>query len=121
MIFDSCHSGSGTRSESDTRVRGGPYEGEIPLDLDDDIVIPSTRGARVPDKFRHHGLRSHVLLAACAPHELAHEKKSSGAFTGALLKALNGANTAELTYQSWIDRMETLPTYVPLESLQGVF
>ena len=111
VIFDSCHSGSGTRSESDTRIRGGPHEGEIPANLDDDIVDSGTRGARVPDKFRHHGLRSHVLLAACAPHERAHETRSSGAFTGALLKALEGANTAELTYDGLIKRMETLATY----------
>jgi hypothetical protein len=60
-------------------------------------------------------------LAACAPHERAHETQSSGAFTGALLRALKGANTAELTYEGLIERMETLTTYVPFESLQGVF
>ncbi|RXW18479.1 hypothetical protein EST38_g7377 [Candolleomyces aberdarensis] len=116
VIFDSCHSGSGTRSESDrdTRVRGGPHEGDVPPDLDDDIVrsTGSTRGIRVPDKFRHHGLRSHVLLAACAPHEQAHESGSSGAFTKTLLGALNGANTTQLTYEGLIERMETLKTKV---------
>ncbi|KAJ2925983.1 hypothetical protein H1R20_g11114, partial [Candolleomyces eurysporus] len=114
VIFDSCHSGSGTRSESGTRVRGGPHEGDVPADLDDDIVLStgSTRGTRVPDKFRHHGLRSHVLLAACAPHEQAHESGSSGAFTKTLLGALNGANTTELTYEGLIERMESLKTKV---------
>jgi hypothetical protein len=117
VIFDSCHSGSGTRSESDSRVRGGPYEGEIPPDLDDDIV----RGTNF-EKFRHHGLvRSHVLLAACALQERAYETKSSGAFTRALLRALNGANTAELTYEGLIDRMDALTRYAHFESLQSVF
>jgi hypothetical protein len=119
VIFDSCHSGSGTRSGSDTRVRGGPYEGEIPDNLDDDIVLPRTRGARVPDKFRHHGLQSHILLAACASHELAHENRNSGAFTAALLKALKGVDTAELTYEGLIERMDKLKTYVPRPPLQG--
>ncbi|RXW14955.1 hypothetical protein EST38_g10900 [Candolleomyces aberdarensis] len=114
VILDSCHSGSGTRSDSDTRVRGGPCEVDIPAELDEDLVlqVPSHRGARVPDKFRHHGLRSHVLLAACAPHERAHEVKTSGAFTEALLGALKGANTAELTYEGLIERMEILPSKV---------
>ncbi|KAJ2921615.1 hypothetical protein H1R20_g15478, partial [Candolleomyces eurysporus] len=114
VIFDSCHSGSGTRSESGTRVRGGPHEGDVPADLDDEIVLStdSTRGTRVPDKFRHHGLRSHVLLAACAPHEQAHESGSSGAFTKTLLGALRGANTTELTYEGLIERMESLKTKV---------
>ncbi|KAJ2921621.1 hypothetical protein H1R20_g15474, partial [Candolleomyces eurysporus] len=115
VILDSCHSGSGTRSGSDIRVRGGPCEGDIPEDLDDHLVKKesSHRGARVPDKFRHHGLRSHVLLAACAPHERAHEVKTSGAFTDALLGALKGANTAELTYEGLIERMETLTSQTP--------
>jgi hypothetical protein len=121
VIFDSCYSGSGTRS-GDTRIRGGLCAGEIPDDLDDDIVraasthvltASSTRGARVLNKFRHHGLRSHVLLAACAPDEPALEHKTSGAFTGALLKALHGVNTAELTYEGLIERMDKLKTYVP--------
>jgi hypothetical protein len=116
VIFDSGYSGSGARSDSDTRVRGGPCEGEIPPDLDDDIVVS---GTRVPDRFRRHVQGSHVLLAACAPHERAHETKSSGAFTGALLRALDGANTAELTYDGLMERMETLTRYVPFESLQG--
>ncbi|RXW18480.1 hypothetical protein EST38_g7376 [Candolleomyces aberdarensis] len=122
VILDCCHSGSGTRSDSDTRIRGGPCEGEIPANLDEDLKpadlgedpeLPRTRGAQVKPKFEHHGLRSHVLLAACAPHEFAHENGSSGAFTVALLKALNGVNTAELTYEGLMERMDKLQTQTP--------
>ncbi|KAJ2921616.1 hypothetical protein H1R20_g15479, partial [Candolleomyces eurysporus] len=119
VILDCCHSGSGTRSDSDTRIRGGPCEGEVPANLDEDLKpadpdedleLPRTRGAQIKPKFEHYGLRSHVLLAACAPHEFAHENGSSGAFTVALLKALNGVNTAELTYQGLMERMDKLQT-----------
>ncbi|KAJ2914905.1 hypothetical protein MD484_g5508, partial [Candolleomyces efflorescens] len=114
VIFDCCHSGSGTRSRDDTtRVRGGPYHGQLPADLDDDIVLFGTQGTRVPDKIRHHGIRSHVLLVAYSPHELAYETNSSGAFTRALLRALHGTNTAELTYRSLIERMEPLRGQTP--------
>ncbi|RXW24459.1 hypothetical protein EST38_g1392 [Candolleomyces aberdarensis] len=117
VIFDSCHSGPGTRSKLYARVRGGPHDADIPADLDDDIVLPSTRKAQV-NKVRHHGLESHVLLAACAPHDFAHENRSSGAFTRALLRALHGINPTELTYEDLIGSIENLQTYVSLEHPQ---
>ncbi|RXW18477.1 hypothetical protein EST38_g7375 [Candolleomyces aberdarensis] len=116
VILDCCHSGSGTRSDSDTRVRGGLRVEAIPPNLDQDLFgNDNTRGVGVRYKFRHHGLSSHVLLAACAPNEEAKEHGSSGAFTRALLKVLDQDNvdTAEMTYKDLIDSIELLPGQTP--------
>ncbi|KAF5326404.1 hypothetical protein D9611_000943 [Ephemerocybe angulata] len=116
VIFDSCHSGSGTRSdEGDSQTRGGYYSSEVPADLDEGLFSSAggTRGARVSERFRHHGLRSHVLLAACAQHEEAREEKDSGDFTRVLLKALSGVATTEITYEDLMQRMESLTKQTP--------
>lgn len=115
VVFDSCHSGSGTRSgDGDSRTRGGYYTGEIPAGLDKDLFSNSgTRGARVAARFRHHGLRSHVLLAACAQDEEAKEENTSGDFTRVLLKALTGVPTTEITYEDLMQRMEKLTKQTP--------
>ncbi|KAJ2933868.1 hypothetical protein H1R20_g3229, partial [Candolleomyces eurysporus] len=116
VILDCCHSGSGTRSDSDTRVRGGLRVGAIPPNLDEDLFDnDNARGAGIRYKFRHHGLSSHVLLAACAPNEEAREHGTSGAFTRALLKVLDkdSVNTAEMTYKDLIDSIEVLPGQTP--------
>lgn len=117
VIFDCCHSGSGTRSdEGDSQTRGGDYMGKLPADLDKNILSESSngnRGVSVPHNFRHHGLRSHILLAACAPHEVAREEKEAGHFTRVLLKALSGVSTTEITYEDLLQRMDKLVNQTP--------
>lgn len=113
MIFDCCHSGSGTRSDGESRVRGIDTDVPVADDLDENLFASSDdghRGMRVSNKFRSHGLQSHVLLAACAPHQTAVEEKDSGNFTRILLKALVGTSTTEITYEDLIVRMDILAT-----------
>ncbi|KAG2006041.1 hypothetical protein CC2G_002392 [Coprinopsis cinerea AmutBmut pab1-1] len=114
VILDCCHSGSGTRS-IDPSVRCAPTAAHlIPADLDSD-VIPITRGVTELPKFRHQGLQSHVLLAACLPEELAHELQTQGrgAFTYALLNALYLLDSVDTTYADLMRRLTHLPRQNP--------
>ncbi|EIM79948.1 uncharacterized protein STEHIDRAFT_163203 [Stereum hirsutum FP-91666 SS1] len=109
VIFDCCHSGSGTREESydpEVNVRG--------IDLPQDYVIAPTadndllreensRGDRVMAGYEVSGSRSHVLLAACRADERSREDGSGGLFTRALLETLNTEGTDKTTYEGLID------------------
>ncbi|KAJ2934575.1 hypothetical protein H1R20_g2531, partial [Candolleomyces eurysporus] len=114
VIFDSCSSDYGSQLRSEVRVRGiGLQERELPADLDDDLVLPSTVGSRALPKLQLREARSHVFLSACALHERASEIKSTGTFTRALLRAFKGIDTAEITYEGLIKRMGNLPLQTP--------
>ncbi|RXW15391.1 hypothetical protein EST38_g10463 [Candolleomyces aberdarensis] len=114
VVFDSCSSDYGSQLRSEVRVRGiGLQERELPADLDEDLVLPSTVGSRALHNFQRRGSRSHVFLSACALHERASEIKSTGTFTRAFLRALKGTNTAEVTYEGLIERMGNLPLQTP--------
>ena len=91
VILDCCHSGSGTRDCPQT-VRSvdfrDPDGGRITVPSDYDLEIWNKfigRGGLVADEYRHAGLASHVLLAACGSKEVASDSYS---FTSALLKYL---------------------------------
>ena len=116
VILDCCHSGSGTRSYKEpTELVRGIDAGHVPSDLDRDFWIDfessqsSGRGTEVNAGFAQHGLRSHVLLAACGSEELALEYKSRGLFTQRLLEALTTFEIDKLTYTGLIQRMPRLP------------
>ena len=89
--------------------------GNVPSDLDQDIWFDSEsskglgRGIEVHSGFIRKGLRSHVLMAACRPLELAYERTSRGVFTVALLKTLLDIGIDKLTYATLFDRMPPLP------------
>ncbi|KAI0319917.1 caspase domain-containing protein [Amylostereum chailletii] len=100
VIFDCCHSGSGTRELG--LARGFTLKDPPPENIDADILklVARGRGANVPTKFAYAGLSSHVLLAACSPNEIAMERNGRGMFTTALLKSLESSRN--VTYKDLI-------------------
>ncbi|KAH6909146.1 caspase domain-containing protein [Coprinopsis sp. MPI-PUGE-AT-0042] len=113
VIFDCCHSGSGTRGNDTTAiVRGAPLTVEgIPRDDDPEMrVVAGTRGIKVANGFTQHGIRSHVLLAACSANEEAREDASErrGRFTVALLKLLRNTGAEQLVYADVLCRIEPI-------------
>ncbi|KAH6911977.1 caspase domain-containing protein [Coprinopsis sp. MPI-PUGE-AT-0042] len=117
VILDCCHSGSGTRNAG-TLVRSAPPSRKpIPANIDEDLfsgeAFSLTRGAHVLPKFRHHGIESHILLAACKPEELAHEFQGQGQFTAALLHALKSLDIGSITYSELVRQFKVLPRQNP--------
>ncbi|KAI0317872.1 caspase domain-containing protein [Amylostereum chailletii] len=118
VIFDCCHSGSGTREykfDQTRRARGFDFKERLQDNLDEDILALEVAGraAHVGAKFLHAGLRSHVLLAACSAMEVAIEERGRGLFTRALLDVLNVVGTEKLTYKDLIERITDLPGQNP--------
>ncbi|KAH6909145.1 caspase domain-containing protein [Coprinopsis sp. MPI-PUGE-AT-0042] len=115
VIFDCCHSGSGTRGgdekeDSSATVRGAHItEQGIPHD-DDPEMRAGTRGVKVAKGFAHRGIRSHVLLAACSANELAREDANvgRGRFTVALLKLLRTTGVEQLVYADVLCRIDPI-------------
>ncbi|KAF8129521.1 hypothetical protein EV363DRAFT_1495581, partial [Boletus edulis] len=111
IIFDCCHSASGTRGldnkcEDDEYIpRSVGLHFNIPENLDDDIW--GSRAMSVANGFAYHGLQSHVLLAACRETELAYEHKGRGLFASALLVALRSCAASGLapTYAELLKRI----------------
>jgi hypothetical protein len=58
--------------------------------------------------FLHHGLRSHVLLAACGAKEIAYEDQGNGVFTAALLRLLSAVGAHNVTYANLLQRLPHL-------------
>lgn len=123
VVFDCCHSGSGTRDDeaeeherftraADFTIPGKPADVTISIPKDLDLPIwqkdSATRGARVPVGFVNKGVRSHILLAACSADELAKEEKGHGCFTSAFLALLKNAGAEQLTYVETLDKMEQI-------------
>ncbi|VDB96090.1 unnamed protein product [Peniophora sp. CBMAI 1063] len=123
VIFDCCHSGSGTRQKDfnpDRLERGFELEDsedDIPFSLDkdiwDDISDPDERAIAVAAGFAKSGSRSHVLLAACREIEKSHEENGRGEFTRALLDTLRSVATDKLTYQDLMQRIPDIPDQIP--------
>ncbi|KAH7921902.1 hypothetical protein BV22DRAFT_1038069 [Leucogyrophana mollusca] len=122
VIFDCCHSGSGTRNDkaAPTRLVRGIKIKETPADdLDQDIwgaiELNETKNSRAiaPSAgFAQSGLLSHVLLAACGADEFAREEDKRGIFTSALIEVLKvGVN--KLTYAELLQQLPPLSTQNP--------
>ncbi|KAH6887267.1 caspase domain-containing protein [Coprinopsis sp. MPI-PUGE-AT-0042] len=111
VIFDCCHSGSGTHGDDkDATVRGAPLREEgIPHDNDPEMQA-GTRGVEVAKGFAHRGIRSHVFLAACSANELAREDANvgRGRFTVALLKLLRTTGVEQLVYADVLCRIDPI-------------
>ncbi|KZV70057.1 hypothetical protein PENSPDRAFT_607783 [Peniophora sp. CONT] len=112
VIFDCCHSGSGTRDTDYPPMcleRGFEMDENvsIPSSLDENIWsnLPEDRALSVVSGFAMYGTRSHVLLAACLEGEKAHEENHRGKFTGALLHTLRQVETHKLTYKDLMERI----------------
>ena len=114
VIFDCCHAGSGTRTEQKAEVpyriaRSVDAEDLPPIPPDVDNNIPAiARGSVVSKDFAFSGLRSHVLLAACASNESAYETNGRGDFTTALLKLLMTHGADKITYTGCIQKFPSL-------------
>jgi hypothetical protein len=87
---------------------------QIQSDIDPDILgdAVNDRATVIPNGFLKHGLRSHILLAACNEVETAKEEQSRGLFTVALLETLKAVGAHELTYRDVMQRIHTLPGYI---------
>ncbi|QRV77162.1 ICE-like protease (caspase) p20 domain protein [Ceratobasidium sp. AG-Ba] len=117
VIFDCCHSASGTRDDEETSnmlVRSIDFRDLPPLSprTDTEIVhwpASSSRTSVIPTGFAHRASRSHVLLAACGSGEVAWERNGQGEFTRALLSVLKDADLSCLTYT---ELMHGLPSIV---------
>lgn len=118
MIFDCCHSGSGTRTfELDptwlirgVEVRQPFRDSKIDREIWNDVATaPLGRGTRPPPHFAYCGLGSHVYLAACGAEEKAQEAKGQGKFTTGLLKVLTAPGSEKLTYNELIKRIPDIP------------
>ncbi|KAL5639795.1 hypothetical protein ACGC1H_006391 [Rhizoctonia solani] len=123
VIFDSCHSASGTRNPAkpkpgviDRRKRSAEVKRDIPWSIDSDILNPELGIAPPPkkDEIRYTGLplcinqTSHVHLAACGSQEVAWEEDGRGVFTVALLKTIRAKGVDKITYQNLIRELAAL-------------
>ncbi|KZV69359.1 hypothetical protein PENSPDRAFT_652436 [Peniophora sp. CONT] len=120
VILDCCHSGSGTRSDPVPNgvPRGMEFKDSNGKELTiamKDVERPyqqghltdSQRGAVHLSQFANAGLMSHVVLAACGPHESAYEDpvKHEGHFTSDFLRVLQEPGTSKITYSELVQRL----------------
>lgn len=126
MIFDCCHSASGTRTgdiDPTWRIRGIDVEDmeekhcslyESDQNIWKDIpIVPTPRAVRPPPPhFTYSGLSSHVFLAACGALEKAQEDKGRGRFTHALLQELAVEGAETLSYCDLVNRLPAIPGLV---------
>ncbi|KIY65948.1 hypothetical protein CYLTODRAFT_399590 [Cylindrobasidium torrendii FP15055 ss-10] len=115
VIFDCCHSASGTRAEESDQTytaRG--------ITLPENYVLPSSpaildggRAISIAKGFEQAGLRSHVLLAACNETQVAKERGGRGVFTSSLLDLLEKEGFDKLTYSDCIEQLPDLPGQNP--------
>ncbi|KAK0502202.1 caspase domain-containing protein [Armillaria luteobubalina] len=117
IIFDSCHSGSGTRtneSGSAYTVRGIelPETYTIAGDLLHGVE-PNSRTCNVAKGFEKAASLSHVLLAACQKGQEAREGDGHGVFTEALLALLREKGFDKLTYEDVVFELRTLDKQDP--------
>ncbi|GAB1520211.1 hypothetical protein RhiTH_003284 [Rhizoctonia solani] len=120
VVFDSCHSASGSRDGSGVfpsmQPRCAPLLHDIPCDLDDDILgaAPARqRKSRSVEPILCTDQGSHVLLAACGSREKAWEQDQQGRFTTALLEVLQSCPVEKLTYHNLIISLPDLINQSP--------
>ncbi|KAE9403636.1 hypothetical protein BT96DRAFT_878516 [Gymnopus androsaceus JB14] len=117
VIFDCCHSGSGTRGKLETE--GLDRNIEVPLGTRlgrDALPAPGlTFPATLKNKYKG---TSHVLLAACTEQQTAREYGGRGVFASALISLLRSAVIHNLTYRDVIRMLPALPSQNP--QLEGL-
>ncbi|KAF8872485.1 caspase domain-containing protein [Gymnopilus junonius] len=111
VIFDCCHSGSGTRIKDPDRLDRTAYleNYSIPVDLDEDLSYHSVLGSsRSITPLSGPSLSTHILLAACSATERAGEMNGRGKFTRSLEAALKAVSPDHITYMELLDRLENI-------------
>ena len=119
VVFDCCHSGSGTRDE-DVQVRSMRITDSLPAYIDSEIIgsgdpaLSLSRAGNAATGFEHKGLRSHMLIAACSHTESAREsyvdlkKTTRGQFTVALLALFRRKGVDKLTYNDICSQLDPM-------------
>jgi hypothetical protein len=117
LVFDCCHSGSGTRGEKrdktwpSVNIRSVNVEASIHVeDLDCDIWDLGQRGTCAPSNLRGN-LGSHMLIASCGSSESALEINGHGSFSNSFLKLLRSVPPDELRYADILMEMDAIPKY----------
>ena len=123
VIFDCCHSGSGTRGNDETDESTARSCELSPKDVPDGLdariykenpateatTETVTRGLRFAKGFAMKDMNSHILLAACSANELAREDKKAqeahGRFTTALLELLRTVHPDQITYADVLSKI----------------
>ncbi|KZP22899.1 hypothetical protein FIBSPDRAFT_930844 [Athelia psychrophila] len=116
VIFDCCHSGSGTRGGIDSKERTVELKNNTPTDLDQHSWRQSAdHGEALAPGALYTGLESHVLLAACGAKEVATEYGTPrrGRFTNAFIQLLRQEGVDKLRYFDVLDRLESIPNQNP--------
>ncbi|KIM41811.1 hypothetical protein M413DRAFT_138461 [Hebeloma cylindrosporum] len=114
VVFDTCHSASGTRSQDEnslTIVRSVQLE-DVPFRKETDRAIWA-RSARLDAAQSRRGLESHMLISACKSSEDAIEYKGRGKFSTALLKLLESTSPDKLRYRDILANMESISPQNP--------
>ena len=98
VVFDSCHSGSATRSKDGNSlalVRSEKFK-DVPFrkETDREIWESFSRGAGPDEAHSRRGSGSHMLISACKSSEKATECFGRGRLSMALLKLLDRDNTS---------------------------
>ncbi|KAG8731337.1 hypothetical protein FRC11_004468 [Ceratobasidium sp. 423] len=121
VIFDSCHSASGTRidkpdygdTDLNRRERSADIELEIPHDIDDHLFAPehatlslSAKQQRDAELLLCTDQTSHIHLAACGTRQKAIEENGRGVFTAALLKKIRESRVDNITYHNLMKSLE---------------
>ncbi|PPQ84732.1 hypothetical protein CVT25_013797 [Psilocybe cyanescens] len=111
VIMDCCHSASGTRGSQNNEFRFRSIN-LPPAAYNPDIDRKISQGSQ-NGMYSHSGLRSHVLLAACASDEKAYEHQDRGIFSTALLDLFQTVPLDQLRYCEILPRMRPISQQNP--------
>ncbi|PPQ91585.1 hypothetical protein CVT25_012528 [Psilocybe cyanescens] len=111
VIMDCCHSASGTRGSQNHEIRVRSID-LPPAAYNPDIDQDISQGSKDGRHWRA-GLRSHILLAACASTEKAHEHQDGGLFSSALLDLFCTVPLDQLRYCDILPRMRPISQQNP--------
>ncbi|CAE6402029.1 unnamed protein product [Rhizoctonia solani] len=119
VIFDSCHSASGTRDELEQpglRARSADVQFPIPHDIDDDILAHSSLGTKLgrsSELLLYSDQSSHIHISACGSNQKAWEDNGKGQFTAILLDTLRKSRVDNITYENLLKSLPALSSQSP--------
>ncbi|KAB5591938.1 hypothetical protein CTheo_4616 [Ceratobasidium theobromae] len=122
VIFDSCHSASGSRADEPEKTtsriaRSAEILFDIPCDINNTDLLPTflagMREARSIELPLCTNQASHIHLAACGSSEKAWEEDGRGVFTTALLEAFRTIGIDKITYHNLIKSLPSLHNQSP--------